>query len=583
MKLIKRNAFAGEISDAHLDKKVSLNGWVSKIRKLGEIVFLDLRDRTGIVQIFFDKNIDENLFKKVNELKSEYVIGISGKVRIRENENPDMKTGKYEVVGSDLIIYSASDTPPIYVKDDDDVSEDLRLKYRYLDLRKTSMQKILDIRHELTKLTRKYFDELGFREIETPMLIKPTPEGARDYLVPSRVHKGSFYALPQSPQMYKQILMVSGCDRYIQIAKCFRDEDLRADRQPEFTQIDMELSFTDADEIIAIQEGFLKEVFKKILGKEISTPFRRFSYDEAMERFGSDKPDTRFGMELHDISSLVINKGFNVFDKAVSEGGSVRGICVKGGSEKYSRKGIDRLTELAKDYGISGIAWIRYTEPIKSSIGKFYSNSDLEEIARAFNAEKGDLILLASGINKVVFDSLGFLRNHIAKEQNLIDEEQIDLLWVTDFPMFSLENDGLKAMHHPFTSPKLDSLEDLKDPKNLKADAYDIVLNGNEIGGGSIRIHDKDVQKEIFKILGMDEEEIEAKFGFLLNAFSYGVPPHGGLAYGLDRLCMILAGASSIKDVIAFPKNQAAECPLSKAPDVADKEQLTELGIQIKK
>jgi len=583
MKLIKRNAFAGEISDAHLDKKVSLNGWVSKIRKLGEIVFLDLRDRTGIVQIFFDKNIDENLFKKVNELKSEYVIGISGKIRIRENENPDMKTGKYEVVGSDLVIYSASETPPIYVKDDDDVSEDLRLKYRYLDLRKTGMQKILDIRYELTKLTRKYFDELGFREIETPMLIKPTPEGARDYLVPSRLHKGSFYALPQSPQMYKQLLMVSGCDRYIQIAKCFRDEDLRADRQPEFTQIDMELSFTDADEIIAIQEGFLKEVFKKIKGKEITTPFRRFSYDEAMGRFGSDKPDTRFGMELHDISSLVINKGFNVFDKAVSEGGSVRGICVKGGSEKYSRKGIDRLTELAKDYGISGIAWIRYTEPIKSSIGKFYSNSDLEEIARAFNAEKGDLILLASGINKVVFDSLGFLRNHIAKEQDLIDEERIDLLWVTDFPMFSLEDDGHKAMHHPFTSPKLNSLEDLKDPKELKADAYDIVLNGNEIGGGSIRIHDKDVQKEIFKILGMDEEEIEAKFGFLLNAFSYGVPPHGGLAYGLDRLCMILAGASSIKDVIAFPKNQAAECPLSKAPDAADKEQLTELGIQIKK
>ena len=583
MKLIKRNAFAGEISDAHLDKKVSLNGWVSKIRKLGEIVFLDLRDRTGIVQIFFDKNIDENLFKKVNGLKSEYVIGISGKIRIRENENPDMKTGKYEVVGSDLVIYSASETPPIYVKDDDDVSEDLRLKYRYLDLRKTGMQKILDIRYELTKLTRKYFDELGFREIETPMLIKPTPEGARDYLVPSRVHKGSFYALPQSPQMYKQLLMVSGCDRYIQIAKCFRDEDLRADRQPEFTQIDMELSFTDADEIIAIQEGFLKEVFKKIKGKEITTPFRRFSYDEAMGRFGSDKPDTRFGMELHDISSLVINKGFNVFDKAVSEGGSVRGICVKGGSEKYSRKGIDRLTELAKDYGISGIAWIRSTEPIKSSIGKFYSNSDLEEIARAFNAEKGDLILLASGINKVVFDSLGFLRNHIAKEQDLIDEERIDLLWVTDFPMFSLEDDGHKAMHHPFTSPKLNSLEDLKDPKKLKADAYDIVLNGNEIGGGSIRIHDKDVQKEIFKILGMDEEEIEAKFGFLLNAFSYGVPPHGGLAYGLDRLCMILAGASSIKDVIAFPKNQAAECPLSKAPDAADKEQLTELGIQIKK
>lgn len=582
MKLIKRNAFAGEISDAHLDKKVSLNGWVSKIRKLGEIVFLDLRDRTGIVQIFFDKNIDENLFKKVNELKSEYVIGISGKIRIRENENPDMKTGKYEVVGSDLVIYSASETPPIYVKDDDDVSEDLRLKYRYLDLRKTGMQKILDIRYELTKLTRKYFDELGFREIETPMLIKPTPEGARDYLVPSRLHKGSFYALPQSPQMYKQLLMVSGCDRYIQIAKCFRDEDLRADRQPEFTQIDMELSFTDADEIIAIQEGFLKEVFKKIKGKEITTPFRRFSYDEAMGRFGSDKPDTRFGMELHDISSLVINKGFNVFDKAVAEAGSVRGICIKGGAEKYSRKGIDKLTELAKDYGVSGLAWIRYTDPIKSSIGKFYSDSDIEEIAKAFNADKGDLILISSGINKVVFDSLGFLRNHIAKEQNLIDEDQIDLLWVTDFPMFSLEDDGLKAMHHPFTAPKITSLEDLKDPESLKADAYDIVLNGNEIGGGSIRIHDKDVQKEIFKILGMNEEEIEAKFGFLLNAFSYGVPPHGGLAYGLDRLCMILAGANSIKDVIAFPKNQAAECPLSKAPDAAGKEQLTELGIQIK-
>ena len=344
----------------------------------------------------------------------------------------------------------------------------------------------------------------------------------------------------------------------------------------------MEFFFTDADEIIAIQEGFLKEVFKKINGKEITTPFRRFSYDEAMERYGSDKPDTRFGMELHDISNMVINKGFNVFDKAVAEAGSVRGICIKGGAEKYSRKGIDKLTELAKDYGVSGLAWIRYTDPIKSSIGKFYSDSDIEEIAKAFNADKGDLILISSGINKVVFDSLGFLRNHIAKEQNLIDEDQIDLLWVTDFPMFSLEDDGLKAMHHPFTAPKITSLEDLKDPESLKADAYDIVLNGNEIGGGSIRIHDKDVQKEIFKILGMNEEEIEAKFGFLLNAFSYGVPPHGGLAYGLDRLCMILAGANSIKDVIAFPKNQAAECPLSKAPDAAGKEQLTELGIQIK-
>ena len=500
MSIYKRSHMCGDLREANVGQEVVLNGWIQKRRNLGGLIFCDLRDKTGITQIVFNDEIPQEIFEKADTLRSEYVVGIKGKVMERESKNPDLPTGDIEVFASDLVIYSAADTPPIYIKDDDNVDDNLRLKYRYLDLRKKKMQDNLTFRHNLAKLTRDYFAENGFTEVETPVLIKSTPEGARDYLVPSRVNQGRFYALPQSPQMFKQLLMVGGTDRYMQIVKCFRDEDLRADRQPEFTQIDLEMSFVDVDDVIEIQEGYLKRVFKEMKGIDIETPFPRITYDEAMTRYGSDKPDTRIGFELQDITDLVKDCDFKVFTDAIAAGGSVRGICITGAAGEYTRKKIDKLTEMVKSYGAKGMVWMKVAaDGVSSSVNKFFSPEQLKEIADSMGAADGDLILIVSDKNKVVFDSLGFLRRHIAGELGLLDDEQYNLLWVVDFPLleYDEEEDSYHAMHHPFTSPKEEDAELLKtDPTKVKANAYDIVLNGVELGGGSIRIHQQDMQEE---------------------------------------------------------------------------------------
>ena len=582
-KLIKRTHFCGVLNKNNIGEEVSLNGWVAKQRSLGSLIFVDLRDKTGIVQIVFDDSIPQEIFEVADRLRSEFVIGLTGVVRERSSKNPDLATGEIEVVAKDLVLYSESETPPIYVKDDDNVDYNLRMKYRYLELRKNKMQRILKMRHDITNVTRQYFYGEGFTEVETPNLIKSTPEGARDYLVPSRVNPGMFYALPQSPQLFKQLLMVSGLDRYIQIARCFRDEDLRSDRQPEFTQIDLEMSFVDMDDVLAIQEGYLKKLFHDIKGVDIKLPLRRMSYQDAMERFGSDKPDLRFGFELKDISELVKGTEFQVFSNALSSGGSVRGICIDNASDKFSRKDIDKLTENAKHYGAKGLVWIRIeADEIKSSVNKFFSQEELAEIAKAFDAKANDLILIAADKNKVVFDTLGFLRRHVADILGLLDDSKYELLWVTDFPMFEKDEDtgALKPMHHPFTHPKTDEIPMLdEDPSKVNAYAYDIVINGYEAGGGSIRIHEADLQNKMFKILGLSEEDCQQKFGFLMDAFKYGAPPHGGIAYGLDRLVMLLTEDLDMRDVVAFPKNQKAQCLLSGAPAEVDCEQLKELSI----
>lgn len=582
-KLIKRTHFCGVLNKNNIGEEVSLNGWVAKQRSLGSLIFVDLRDKTGIVQIVFDDSIPQEIFDVADRLRSEFVIGLTGVVRERSSKNPDLATGEIEVVAKDLVLYSESETPPIYVKDDDNVDYNLRMKYRYLELRKNKMQRILKMRHDITNVTRQYFYGEGFTEVETPNLIKSTPEGARDYLVPSRVNPGMFYALPQSPQLFKQLLMVSGLDRYIQIARCFRDEDLRSDRQPEFTQIDLEMSFVDMDDVLAIQEGYLKKLFHDIKGVDIKLPLRRMSYQDAMERFGSDKPDLRFGFELKDISELVKGTEFQEFSNALSSGGSVRGICIDNASDKFSRKDIDKLTENSKHYGAKGLVWIRIeADEIKSSVNKFFSQEELAEMAKAFDAKANDLILIAADKNKVVFDTLGFLRRHVADILGLLDDSNYELLWVTDFPMFEKDEEtgALKPMHHPFTHPKTDEIPMLdEDPSKVNAYAYDIVINGYEAGGGSIRIHEADLQNKMFKILGLSEEDCQQKFGFLMDAFKYGAPPHGGIAYGLDRLVMLLTEDLDIRDVVAFPKNQKAQCLLSGAPAEVDCEQLKELSI----
>jgi len=582
--LFKRTDMCGGLRLADEGRNVVLNGWVAKARSLGGLVFVDIRDKTGITQVTFNEDAPADVLEKAKSLSREYCIGVKGVVKERSSKNPNIPTGDIEVFADDLTIYSTSDTPPIYIKDDDNVNDDLRLKYRYLDLRKLKMQRNLTFRHKIVKCTRDYFDEQGFTEVETPVLIKPTPEGARDYIVPSRVHNGYFYALPQSPQMFKQLLMVGGTDRYIQIAKCFRDEDLRADRQPEFTQIDLEMSFAGVDDVIEVQEGFIKRVMKEVKGIDVVTPFPRLSYDEAMERYGSDKPDTRFGIELIKLNDVFADCGFELFTKNLAEGGDIRGICVPGGAAEFSRKKIDKLTQEVKHYGAQGLIWIKKDgAAITSSIGKYFSEEELSAVLDKCGAADGDAVFIVSGTPKVTYDSLGFLRRRIAGLMGMLDDNQFNFLWVVDFPMFEMDEDGnLKAMHHPFTQPKLDQLDKLdNDILGLKANAYDIVLNGVELGGGSVRIHDKDLQARMFKALGLTDEECQEKFGFLIEAFKYGAPPHAGLAYGLDRLVMLLLGEKSIREVIAFPKNQNAECPVCEAPAPAGTGQLEELGIEL--
>ena len=584
---LKRTHYCGDLRIANVGEEVVLNGWVQKKRNLGGLVFVDLRDIKGISQIIFDTNVSEEAFNKAEKLGSEYVVAVKGIVRERQSKNPNMETGDIEIEATELRVLSKSETPPIYIKDNDNVSEDLRLKYRYLDLRKPSMQRNLVLRSKVARIVRNYLTDNNFVEIETPFLIKPSPEGARDYLVPSRVNPGKFYALPQSPQLFKQLLMVSGMDRYFQIVKCFRDEDLRADRQPEFTQIDCEMSFVDEEDVMGIMEKMLQEIFKEVLDVDIQLPIQRMTYKEAMDRFGSDKPDTRFGLEFVNISDIVKDCGFGVFANAASdEKGSVRGINVKGGAEAFSKKGMKKLEEHAKLYKAKGLAWIKVTEEgIESPIAKFFSEEEMNAILTKMEATAGDLLLFIADKNAVVYDALGQLRLEVARKLDLMDKNKYNLLWVTEFPLFEKDEETgrMIAMHHPFTSPLDEDVEGLtaEDKTNLRAKAYDIVLNGYELGGGSVRISNADVQKKMFDAIGISDEEANDKFGYLLEAFKYGVPPHAGLAFGFDRLMMLLTGADNIREVIAFPKNQNAICPMTNAPGVADDAQLDELNIKL--
>ena len=584
---LKRTHYCGDLRIANVGEEVVLNGWVQKKRNLGGLVFVDLRDIKGISQIIFDTNVSEEAFNKAEKLGSEYVVAVKGIVRERQSKNPNMETGDIEIEATELRVLSKSETPPIYIKDNDNVSEDLRLKYRYLDLRKPSMQRNLVLRSKVARIVRNYLTDNNFVEIETPFLIKPSPEGARDYLVPSRVNPGKFYALPQSPQLFKQLLMVSGMDRYFQIVKCFRDEDLRADRQPEFTQIDCEMSFVDEEDVMGIMEKMLQEIFKEVLDVDIQLPIQRMTYKEAMDRFGSDKPDTRFGLEFVNISDIVKDCGFGVFANAASdEKGSVRGINVKGGAEAFSKKGMKKLEEHAKLYKAKGLAWIKVTEEgIESPIAKFFSEEEMNAILTKMEATAGDLLLFIADKNAVVYDALGQLRLEVARKLDLMDKNKYNLLWVTEFPLFEKDEETgrMIAMHHPFTSPLDEDVEGLtaEDKTNLRAKAYDIVLNGYELGGGSVRISNADIQKKMFDAIGISDEEANDKFGYLLEAFKYGVPPHAGLAFGFDRLMMLLTGADNIREVIAFPKNQNAICPMTNAPGVADNDQLDELSIKL--
>ncbi len=582
---LKRSHYCGTLREEHIGESVTVMGWVQKSRNLGAIVFADLRDYTGIVQVVFDGDTDEAIFEKATKLRSEFCVAVVGKVRMRSSVNEQIPTGKIEILATELKILSESDVPPIYVKDDDDVSDDLRLKYRALDLRKPRSQSILRTRSRVYKLTRDFFDSEGFVEVETPMLNKPTPEGARDYLVPSRIHEGEFYALPQSPQLMKQMLMVAGFDRYIQIARCFRDEDLRFNRQPEFTQIDMELSFVEIEDIIDVNERYLKMLFKEVLNKDLSIPFNRMTYQEAMDRYGVDKPDVRFGMELKDISELVKDCGFKVFTSTVESGGSVRAIVVEGGAEAYTRKKIDKLEAFVKDFKAKGLAWAKVKEDeIQSPILKFIGDDTMNAILKKLEAKTGDLVLFVADKNDTVYAALGNLRNHIADEMGLIPENVIAPLWIVEFPLFEYDEEEGRyvAKHHPFTSPMDEDLDKLEsDPGACRAKAYDIVINGDEMGGGSIRIHDSEVQSRMFKALGFTKEETEEKFGFLIEAFRFGAPPHGGLAYGLDRLIMLLTGEKNMRHVIAFPKTQSASDLLTGAPVSLPEKQLEEVHIHV--
>ena len=581
-----RSHYCGDLRLCDAGKTVSVCGWVQRQRDLGGLIFVDLRDRTGLVQLSFDDSTDKAIFDKAASLRGEYVIAATGLVRERESKTDKIATGDIEIYVTELRLLAKSETPPFEIVENSKANDMLRLKYRYLDLRRPEMQKAIATRHKITKIARDYFDENGFLEIETPVLTKSTPEGARDYLVPSRVHPGKFYALPQSPQQYKQLLMLSGFDRYFQIARCFRDEDLRADRQPEFTQIDLEMSFLNEDEIMTIQEGFLKRVFKEVLDVDVQTPFQRMPWREAMDRFGSDKPDLRFGFELKDISDIVKDCGFGVFSGPVAAGGSVRLINIEGGAAAFPRKKIDKLGDFAKTYHAKGLAWARLHEGnMTSSYAKFLTEEENKAILDRAGAKDGDLVLIVGDEkNTVVWAALGALRCEIAKQMGLLDPKDFKFLWVTEFPMFewSEEENRYMAMHHPFTAPMVEDEDKiLTDKANCRARAYDIVLNGTELGGGSIRINTPEMQEKAFQALGISEEDIQERFGHLVNAFKFGAPPHGGLAYGLDRLCMLMAGAPSIRDVIAFPKVQNASDLMMACPDVVDEKQLDDLSIAV--
>lgn len=583
----KRTHYCGELREKHIGQTVTLMGWVQKKRNLGALVFADLRDREGISQIVFDQDVSKNAFEKSESLRGEFVLSVTGEVRLREQKNDHIPTGAIEIFVKEMKILSESEVPPIHIQDDDKAGEELRLKYRYLDLRKPKMQKNLRFRYKVTKIIRDFMDKEGFIDLETPILTKPTPEGARDYLVPSRVNKGKFYALPQSPQLFKQIFMISGFDRYFQIVRCFRDEDLRADRQPEFTQVDIEMSFVEEDDIISLNEKLVQKIFKETLDVEVSLPLKQMPYIEAVERFGSDKPDTRFDMELKDLKLPLEKTGFQVFQNTLSTGGAVKGICLKGKAEEVSKKKIKNLEKFVKTYGAKGLAWIKIKEDkIESPIEKFLSSDEVKGILDIFNGENGDMIFIVADTNQIVCDALGALRLELAHMYELIDETKYNLLWVTEFPLFEYDEQDQRyyAKHHPFTAPMDEDIPLLStNPDQVRSKAYDIVLNGVEIGGGSIRIHDGQVQKKVFASLGLSVEETEEKFQFLLEALKYGTPPHGGIAFGLDRFVMLLLGVKNIREVIAFPKTQDAKCLMTDAPSLADSQQIEELGIQVVK
>lgn len=585
MKGLKRTCYCGEVEG--VGKEVVVGGYVQKIRDLGNLIFIDLRDRTGIVQLAFDDGTDRAIFEKASSCRSEYVLLVKGTVRERESKNNDIKTGNIEVYVNDLRILAKAQTTPFEIVDNSNTNEERRLKYRYLDLRRKPLQQNIIMRSKIAKVARDYFYENGFIEIETPMMIKSTPEGARDYLVPSRVHPGKFYALPQSPQIYKQLLMIAGFDRYIQLARCFRDEDLRADRQPEFTQIDLEMSFAETEDIMEMAEGFISRLFSEILGRDIPVPLPRMKYTEALERFGSDKPDTRFGMEITDLTDVVKDCGFGVFTSAIANGGTVRCITAKNGASTFTRKEIDKLTEYVKGIGVKGLAYIRWVEDAPNcSFGKFLGEGELDKILAAAGAEKGDVVFIIADKKNTALTSLGALRLKCARQLNIIPEGKFNFLWITEFPFFEWneETQHWDAMHHPFTMPMDECLQYLDTaPEKVFAKAYDLVLNGTELSSGSIRITDYELQQKMFESLGLTDEEIEAKFGFLVEAYKYGAAPHGGMGIGLDRLAMIMCGADSLRDVTAFPKVQNASELMSNCPAAVDKDSLDILGIEVTK